>query len=71
MIMRAIAILVIATLMFAPASASDRDQDRALQRQADSLERIERVQRERARDEDRVRRNAARDARSLRRFDQR
>lgn len=46
-----------------------RDAARSEERQARSIERIERQDRERARDEDRARRNAARDSRSSRRFD--
>lgn len=46
-----------------------RDAARAQERQADSLRRLESLDRDRARWADRDRRNAERDARSLRRFD--
>lgn len=46
-----------------------RDQARAQERQARSLERIQGQVRDQALQEDRDRRNAARDARSSRRFD--
>lgn len=42
---------------------------RAQQRQAESLRRIETIQRDAARADDRARRNAERDSRSMRRFD--
>lgn len=71
--MRMSVFVTVALAFFNPALASDttRDTARAAARQADSVERIERLQRDRARDADRDRRNAARDARSNRRFDDR
>lgn len=46
-----------------------RDVARAQERQARSLERLDALERDRARAEDRARRNAERDSRSMRRFD--
>jgi len=45
------------------------DMARAQERQAESLRRMETVQRDQARADDRARRNAERDSRSARRFD--
>lgn len=50
-------------------SGALRDIARAQERQADSLRRMERIERDRYRDEDRARRDAERDSRSARRFD--
>lgn len=46
-----------------------RDMARAQERQADSLRRLEVVERDRARAADAARHNAERDSRSMRRFD--
>lgn len=46
-----------------------RDAARAQEQQADSLRRLESLEKDRARWADRDRRNAERDARSMRRFD--
>ena len=46
-----------------------RDVARAQERQARPLERLDALERDRARAEDRARRNAERDSRSMRRFD--
>lgn len=63
-------ILMGAVLVCGPVQANPaRDAARAEKRQADALERIARIEKDRARDADRDRRNAARDARSSRRFD--
>ena len=48
-----------------------KDSARAQERQADSLQRLERIERDRARAEDTARHNAERDSRSMRRFDHR
>lgn len=45
------------------------DMARAQRDQADSLRRVETIQRDQARANDRARRNAERDSRSMRRFD--
>lgn len=77
--MRAVALILAALLTASGAVAQDSEAQRAInamhdmaraqERQARSLEQIERQDRDRARDEDRARRNAARDSRSSRRFD--
>lgn len=68
-------VFLVACLMISeiPAAAQNyyRDSARAQERQADSLRRIEQIEKDRYLREDRDRRNAERDSRSSRRFDRR
>ena len=59
-VVAAVAVLITTAPAWACDPAAHRDQTRALERQAESLQRLERIERDRFKAEDRARRNASR-----------